>query len=180
VQLCNCSCGRPHFVYFPLFHTLVPGHILSEYIRCTITWICSAINLSSRVTFKWYPNRLERAHSHVPWQSHLAWFHRQRINVMPERFNTLLLYFQYINKYFSSVIHWRAKLRALSLVNRLVFLRFVRIFSQQSIQPHTTSILVYLLNTFWCEILSFIAAKFSSHPATQSIRNRENLIQNHL
>ena len=180
MQLCNCSYGWPQYIYGPLFQTRVPGHILSEYIRSTITWTCSAINLSSRVTVKWYPHRLERARSHVPWQSHPALFHRQRINVIPERFNTLLLYFQYINKYFSFVTHLRAKLQALSPVNRLVFLRFVQIFSQESIQPCTSSILIYLLNTLWCELLSFIAAKFSSHPATQSIRNGEKLIQNHL
>jgi hypothetical protein len=134
-QLCNCRYGRPHYIYFPLFQTQVPGHILSEYIRSTITWTCSAINLSSRVTVKWYPHLLERAPSHVPRKSHPAWFHHQRINVIPERFNTLLLYFQYISKYFSFVTHWRAKLQALSLVNRLVFLRFVKFFSRSLFSP---------------------------------------------
>ena len=48
-------------------------------------------------------------------------FISRSINMIPERFKTLILYFQYINKYFSFVTHWRAKLQALSQVNRIKF-----------------------------------------------------------
>jgi hypothetical protein len=58
----------------------------------------------------------------------------------------------------------------LSLVYRLVFLKFVEFFPHESIQPCLSPLPFYLLTTLWCQLLTFISTIFSCHCVTHSIR----------